>query len=250
MILRRITEHVKAQNWFAVGLDFVIVVFGVFMGLQVSNWNEARAMREDEGRFLRQLHNDIVLTEEISSRLLERRFQRAKDAAGSVDVLFGRSEQRTLTDEQCSAIYSSSLFSLPVASLGSFDELIASGRIGIIRNSSLRADLLALRQISSTTRDIISGFEAKAAPLEKNFPELIEIDAYFSLQHGEVKMQTRCNLEAMRANRGFLNALSSNIDAQDAYIRDGLRRWKEQIEQVHAKVDDILEISHDNEAPK
>jgi len=26
MILRRITEHVKAQNWFAVGLDFVIVV--------------------------------------------------------------------------------------------------------------------------------------------------------------------------------------------------------------------------------
>jgi hypothetical protein len=26
MMLRRITEHVKAQNWFAVGLDFVIVV--------------------------------------------------------------------------------------------------------------------------------------------------------------------------------------------------------------------------------
>ena len=25
MILRRITEHVKAQNWFAVGLDFIIV---------------------------------------------------------------------------------------------------------------------------------------------------------------------------------------------------------------------------------
>ena len=29
MILRRITEHVKAQNWFAVGLDFFIVVVGV-----------------------------------------------------------------------------------------------------------------------------------------------------------------------------------------------------------------------------
>jgi hypothetical protein len=42
MVLRRITEHVKTQNWFAVGLDFVIVVVGVFIGIQVSNWNEAR----------------------------------------------------------------------------------------------------------------------------------------------------------------------------------------------------------------
>jgi hypothetical protein len=41
MIPRRIAEHVKAQNWFAVAIDFVI---GVFVGLQVGNWNEARAI--------------------------------------------------------------------------------------------------------------------------------------------------------------------------------------------------------------
>jgi len=37
MILRRITEHVKSQNWFAVAVEFVIVVAGVFMGLQVQD---------------------------------------------------------------------------------------------------------------------------------------------------------------------------------------------------------------------
>ena len=42
MLLRRITEHVKAQNWFAVALDFFIVVVGVFIGIQVANWNEDR----------------------------------------------------------------------------------------------------------------------------------------------------------------------------------------------------------------
>lgn len=47
MILRRITEHVKAQNWFAVGIDFLIVVVGVFIGIQMANWNDARV---DEGR--------------------------------------------------------------------------------------------------------------------------------------------------------------------------------------------------------
>lgn len=34
--------HVKTQNWFAVTVDFVIVVVGVFVGIQGSNWNEAR----------------------------------------------------------------------------------------------------------------------------------------------------------------------------------------------------------------
>ena len=45
MILRRVIEHVKKQHWTAVFLDFVIVVVGVFIGIQVSNWNAARADR-------------------------------------------------------------------------------------------------------------------------------------------------------------------------------------------------------------
>lgn len=42
MILRRITKHVKDQNWFAVWLDFFIVVMGVFFGIQIGNWNDSR----------------------------------------------------------------------------------------------------------------------------------------------------------------------------------------------------------------
>ena len=60
MILRRVTEHVKAQNWFAVALDFLIVVVGVFIGIQVSNWNDARAQRAYERTFLSQLREEII----------------------------------------------------------------------------------------------------------------------------------------------------------------------------------------------
>ncbi|MEO0439157.1 MAG: hypothetical protein AAF098_19945 [Pseudomonadota bacterium] len=45
MLLRRITEYVKGQNWTAVAIDFFIVVVGVFIGIQVSNWNDALADR-------------------------------------------------------------------------------------------------------------------------------------------------------------------------------------------------------------
>jgi len=59
MILRRISVHVKDQNWFAVGLDFVIVVIGVFIGIQVSNWNAAREDRSNETLYLGYLAEDL-----------------------------------------------------------------------------------------------------------------------------------------------------------------------------------------------
>ena len=37
MILRRVIEHVRKQEWTAIGIDLVVVVIGVVIGIQVSN---------------------------------------------------------------------------------------------------------------------------------------------------------------------------------------------------------------------
>lgn len=47
MILRRIKTHVEKENWFAVGLDFVIVVLGVGMALAAGEWLNTRAQKAD-----------------------------------------------------------------------------------------------------------------------------------------------------------------------------------------------------------
>ena len=64
MLLRRITEHVKAQNWFAVFLDFLIVVVGILIAFQITEWNEARADRQKEVEFfesvLENLRSDLA----------------------------------------------------------------------------------------------------------------------------------------------------------------------------------------------
>ena len=52
MILRRVAEHVQAQNWFAVALDFLIVVVGVFVGIEVANWNEADKTARKNGAIM------------------------------------------------------------------------------------------------------------------------------------------------------------------------------------------------------
>lgn len=60
MLLRRIIEHVKHQNWTAVAIDFVIVVLGVFIGIQVSNWNERLAFEKREQVLLRELRSEVA----------------------------------------------------------------------------------------------------------------------------------------------------------------------------------------------
>ena len=40
MILKRVVEHMKQQQWSAVVIELTIVVLGVFIGLQVNNWND------------------------------------------------------------------------------------------------------------------------------------------------------------------------------------------------------------------
>ncbi len=55
MFLRRIVEHLKAQHWTAVALDFAVVVVGVFIGTQVSNWNQDRIEKREAERLLLEL---------------------------------------------------------------------------------------------------------------------------------------------------------------------------------------------------
>ena len=59
MLLRRVMEHVRTQNWFAVLLDFFIVVVGVFLGIQIGNWNEERVFDNQEETLLRDLRAEI-----------------------------------------------------------------------------------------------------------------------------------------------------------------------------------------------
>ena len=47
MRLRSITKHVKDQNWFAVALDFFIVVVGILIAFQITNWNEGRVTERE-----------------------------------------------------------------------------------------------------------------------------------------------------------------------------------------------------------
>ena len=70
MLLRRITQHVQNQNWFAVFIDFLIVVVGVFIGIQVANWNETQANKRGLVSSLERLNIEVTQNIKITDEIL------------------------------------------------------------------------------------------------------------------------------------------------------------------------------------
>ena len=73
MLLRRFSSHVRAENWFAVFLDLIVVVVGLFIGLQIDTWWEGRKEARFEGTYLLEIREDFELNklvlEEMTARL-------------------------------------------------------------------------------------------------------------------------------------------------------------------------------------
>lgn len=60
MILRRLTTALRKQDWFTVVIETLIVVLGVFLGLQLGNWNEARAAEQRRDEIIQALATDLA----------------------------------------------------------------------------------------------------------------------------------------------------------------------------------------------
>lgn len=141
MRLRRIIAHLKEQNWTAVVLDFVIVVLGVFVGLQVSNWNEARhdAVRGKE--YLERIHSDLMADVSALDRRLAFWASVADYGATALDFAENGKLRNGSAWETLLAFYQASQIWPYGTSNGTYQEMIAAGDLGLVSDSDLRDSL-------------------------------------------------------------------------------------------------------------
>lgn len=59
MILRNLAEAMREQNWFTVVLEVLIVVVGIFIGLQVDDFVEQRNREARGARVIEAIRDDI-----------------------------------------------------------------------------------------------------------------------------------------------------------------------------------------------
>ena len=136
MIFRRVVGNLRRQDWTAVVVELVVVIAGVFIGLQPPNWNEN--LRTDE--------KSADFTQRLRAGLREEAWAYEYEIAYSDEVIANAKR----TADALSGAVPSSDEALPVTAYratqyifnasrrATYDELTSTGEIGLIRDPTLR----------------------------------------------------------------------------------------------------------------
>lgn len=139
MILRSVTKHVREQNWFAVFIDLIIVVFGVFIGIQVSNWNEQLAGEKQADilmdRIVADVENDILsINAELNYLAVVRNYAMTAVAA--------LNDENTVSDEQfVIGAYQATQMNNAWSNRATYNEMVSTGQINLIQDEELKAKI-------------------------------------------------------------------------------------------------------------
>lgn len=169
MILRRLSTAFRKQDWFTVLIETLIVVIGVFLGIQLGNWNEARQNRALEKVYLAgiasDLENGIDEIDEIA--------RIAGVRLSALGLLLESAEGKPVPDVVSSArglieIEPSEPFDPAVSGSAGFalfvlttlegqrltyDTMINTGGAGIVRDTTLLRRIQGYYAIAESTRD-------------------------------------------------------------------------------------------------
>jgi hypothetical protein len=174
MIFRRLAAHLREQNWAAISIEFVLLVVGVFLGIQVANWNEDRQDRQAEQRYLRELVRDLRSdTRGLQGRLENTlsKFALSEQIILEIDPAFERPPflPSVDTSPKPAGIFRDHAFaglattSLVTSSDATFRELVQTGKLAVLFVAwKIRSPWSRSARCSTTWRRV-----ASASPMER-----------------------------------------------------------------------------------
>ncbi len=214
MILRRLSQSLKQQNWTAIVIEFILLVSGVFLGIQVSNWNEARVERALEANYISSLaidvRRDIVEIDEISristQRMSVLTYLLEKATGEVLPKLFNSArgliqiEKSPAYDENDKNTAGLSIFILTTLDGNrlTYDTIINTGGISIIRDQSL------VRAIQSYYANVDKVHNYEKALMESRW-RLVDAQQQFGLSPVDV-MPANELADAFKQDRSLLAA--------------------------------------------
>ena len=137
MILARLSAAIRAQNWFAVVLEFIIVIAGVVIGFQITEWRGAQADRESERTYLARLHRDMVQSTcalQHNAAVSESWNIRARRTLDALIV-----NDPDAVDDTGFELIASTRVMTGSLNRATLNELVSGGQMNLISNDALRA---------------------------------------------------------------------------------------------------------------
>jgi len=159
MKFRRVAERLKHLHWTTIVIDLVIVVVGVFIGMQASNWNQQHATDEQSAVFTTRLKTDLRGEDWTYQFLIAYNREVLANANRAVDALEGKT---ALSDESLLvSAYRATQYRQRNRRGSTYDELISTGTIGLIRDQNLRDTAMRLYSIATFDNLIREGMQSR-----------------------------------------------------------------------------------------
>ena len=139
--LRRVQQHLLDHNWIAAAVDLAIVVIGVFLGIEAANWNEARKERREERRYYAQIIEDLRVDQQTLQDAEQ--ISRLNDQAAeqSLRTLASGIPNGTAPGHLAVQFQRAGFLKLPWPEKRTYDELISTGNIGLLRDQQAKSAL-------------------------------------------------------------------------------------------------------------
>lgn len=200
MILRGLAKNLKEQNWMAIGIEFVLLIAGVFLGIQVANWNDERRDLIREKAYL----EDVAAELDKSIQSIEHSIKRSQERIALNELLIqAAADPVVVRAEPGRFIYAITrggwTFS-PTVSGNAFEAMKASGNLGIFRDRKLLRDLMALysgvqgstqwsqwnalnqSEYSRRAAGILTAQEMMLAPPDSDIIPIVDVDTALAVR--------------------------------------------------------------------
>jgi hypothetical protein len=144
VIIGRIAKNVTQQNWSTVFVELLVVVVGIFLGLQATEWHEDRQARADGYYYLdllrRQLDDEIRMREADLADLSDR-IDQIENAYELLYADHWSAEEYAKFKSNHTAIYQVSLVSRRPSALR---QLLDTGKIDLVESRDIQEMLFGL----------------------------------------------------------------------------------------------------------
>ncbi|MEM7431986.1 MAG: hypothetical protein AAF351_08600 [Pseudomonadota bacterium] len=211
MLFRRVLKHFRNQEWGAVAIDFVIVVVGVYIGIQAQAWNTDRENREIEANYLESVRGEIERMIERDEPRVETLNQELVNLQEAMEVLEGVDTSTALELRHCATLAATHIYVGRVYVPPTIEELLSTGRLQLIRNRELRSEMVAFAQAVEGYRQLIADIQGDRLVLSRDFPNLVQL----SFTDDE---NVTCDFEGMKDSAAFRNVVSDNRSRFRAYV--------------------------------
>lgn len=240
MIIRRISGHVKRHDWFAVGVDFVIVVIGVFVANQVTILNERRLERRAETEIIVQLRADVAAaTAELQRRTSNGRDSASRDAMvrSLTDSFFG-DQKAAMDQDACRSIGELANITNLVRPLAGAEELVTGGALSRITDRRVNALVSDYHDFRRYSEHQFARYSVLLAPLDVDFPQYFGTEPYWDDESQSIRIRGTCEPEALRADPAFKIRLARAIDYHNSWSNLFIAEYGRKLAALQAALDE------------